>query len=209
MPSATCGELTTLNAPTGTNRCGEAQHRAPRKEPLAGKKAGRVWFDPAPQNREDAPRQLIEPLWCLSSVPTLLRVLSAHELNRETPPTTTEGSFQDLRRHEVRNQKESSSALILKAETTVLIRPIRHVLDLGSGRKNSEEAEREPRYVTSHGHCFGRHRRHATVSSVVKNQELARCHLISESDDGNTRGLTVSLFNPRPCRDFVIDRPDK
>jgi hypothetical protein len=36
-----------------------------------------------------------------------------------------------------------------------------------------------------------------------------RSHLISEGDDGNTRGLTPRLFNPLACRDFVINRPDK
>jgi len=63
--------------------------------------------------------------------------------------------------------------------------------------------------VTSHGHSHASEvdsKLTWSCASVVKNQELASD---SEADDGNTRGLTPRLFNPRACRDFVINRPDK
>jgi hypothetical protein len=78
--------------------------------------------------------------------------LSALELHRNATATAAERRLQEFRPRQIRNDQESSAALIRKAETAVLFRSARYILDLDLASHNGQEAESERPEGSSNRH---------------------------------------------------------
>ena len=139
--SAKRGEPTRLETGPRSFQRGDAQHGTPCQQRFARKKTGGVGIDRVPEDGEDAPRQFVEAAPCLPSVAIRAFDLSTLELDRNAATATAERRLQDFRPSQLRNDKESTAALIRKSETAVVVSGTRQILNLCSAHDVQQEGQ--------------------------------------------------------------------
>jgi hypothetical protein len=132
-------------------RRSDPQHGAPCQQRLAREKAGRIGIDRVSEDRIDAPRKLVKVAPGLPSVVIRAFNLSALELHRNATAATTKRRLQEFRPRQVRNEKESTAALIRKSETAMAVCSTRQVLDLCSAYKGYQEGQTIAQKCCSNG----------------------------------------------------------
>ena len=115
------GEPTRLETGPRSFRRGDAQHGTPSQQRVARKKTRGVGIDRVSEDGEDAPRQFVEVAPCLPSVAIRVFDLSALELDRDASAATAERRLQEFRPSQLRNDKESTAALIWESETAMAV----------------------------------------------------------------------------------------
>ena len=137
------GELASLETGSRSFWRGDAQHGTPCQQRFARQKTRAVGIDRVSDDGEEAPRQFVEAPPGLPSVGIRAFDLSPLELDRNAAAATAERRLQEFRVIQLRNDKESTAALIRKAKTTVVGCGTRQILNLRSADDIQQEGQTE------------------------------------------------------------------
>jgi hypothetical protein len=135
------GEPASLETGSRAFRRRDVQHGTPCQQRFAREKTRGVGIDCVSENGEDAPSQFVEGAPCLTSVAIRAFNLSPLELDRNAATATAERRLQEFRPIQLRNDKESTAALIRKPETAVLGCGTRQILSLRSAHNIQQEGQ--------------------------------------------------------------------